>query len=102
MAAVATALTRPLDLVALRARARRLGARLTIELTESAIVQDPERTTRALQALKGLNVRVAMDDFGTGYSSLSYLRSFPFDKIKIDRSFVSDLEQRHDSQLIDR
>jgi diguanylate cyclase (GGDEF)-like protein len=78
------------------------GARLTIELTESAIVQDPERTTRALQALKGLNVRVAMDDFGTGYSSLSYLRRLPIDNLKIDRSFVSGMLQDRDKVAIVR
>jgi diguanylate cyclase (GGDEF)-like protein len=78
------------------------GERLTIELTESAIVQDPERTTRALQALKGLNVRVAMDDFGTGYSSLSYLRRLPIDNLKIDRSFVSGMLQDRDKVAIVR
>jgi diguanylate cyclase (GGDEF)-like protein len=78
------------------------GARLTIELTESAIVQDPERTTRALQALKSLNVRVAMDDFGTGYSSLSYLRKLPIDNLKIDRSFVSGMLQDRDKVAIVR
>jgi diguanylate cyclase (GGDEF)-like protein len=78
------------------------GSRLTIELTESAIVQDPERTTRALQALKGLNVRVAMDDFGTGYSSLSYLRRLPIDNLKIDRSFVSGMLQDRDKVAIVR
>jgi len=78
------------------------GERLTIELTESAIVQDPERTTRALQALKGLNVRVAMDDFGTGYSSLSYLRKLPIDNLKIDRSFVSGMLQDRDKVAIVR
>jgi diguanylate cyclase (GGDEF)-like protein len=78
------------------------GSRLTIELTESAIVQDPERTTRALQALKGLNVRVAMDDFGTGYSSLSYLRKLPIDNLKIDRSFVSGMLQDRDKVAIVR
>ncbi len=78
------------------------GERLAVELTESAIVQDPERTTRALQALKGLNVRVAMDDFGTGYSSLSYLRKLPIDNLKIDRSFVSGMLQDRDKVAIVR
>jgi len=78
------------------------GGRLVVELTESAIVQDPERTTRALQALKGLNVRVAMDDFGTGYSSLSYLRKLPIDNLKIDRSFVSGMLQDRDKVAIVR
>ncbi|HEY0315718.1 MAG TPA: bifunctional diguanylate cyclase/phosphodiesterase, partial [Sphingomonas sp.] len=78
------------------------GARLTIELTESAIVQDPERTTRALEALKALNVKVAMDDFGTGYSSLSYLRRLPIDTLKIDRSFVSGMLADRDKVAIVR
>jgi diguanylate cyclase (GGDEF)-like protein len=78
------------------------GGRLTIELTESAIVQDPERTTRALQALKALDVRVAMDDFGTGYSSLSYLRRLPIDTLKIDRSFVSGMLADRDKIAIVR
>ncbi|WBO22204.1 putative bifunctional diguanylate cyclase/phosphodiesterase [Sphingomonas abietis] len=78
------------------------GGRLTVELTESAIVQDPERTTRALQALKSLNVRVAMDDFGTGYSSLSYLRKLPIDNLKIDRSFVSGMLADRDKVAIVR
>jgi diguanylate cyclase (GGDEF)-like protein len=78
------------------------GERLTIELTESALVQEPERATRALQALKGLNVRVAMDDFGTGYSSLSYLRRLPIDNLKIDRSFVSGMLADRDKVAIVR
>jgi EAL domain-containing protein (putative c-di-GMP-specific phosphodiesterase class I) len=78
------------------------GSRLTIELTESAIVQDPERTTKALQALKALNVKVAMDDFGTGYSSLSYLRRLPIDSLKIDRSFVSGMLADRDKVAIVR
>ena len=67
------------------------GARLEVEITESALVRQREEALHVLQALHGMGVRVSMDDFGTGYSSLSQLRSFPFDKIKIDRSFVRDL-----------
>jgi diguanylate cyclase (GGDEF)-like protein len=78
------------------------GDRLTVELTESAIVKDPERATRALNALKSLSVRVAMDDFGTGYSSLSYLRRLPIDILKIDRSFVSGMLQDRDKVAIVR
>jgi diguanylate cyclase (GGDEF)-like protein len=78
------------------------GERLTIELTESAIVHDPERTSRALNALKALNVRVAMDDFGTGYSSLAYLRRLPIDILKIDRSFVSGMLADRDKVAIVR
>jgi diguanylate cyclase (GGDEF)-like protein len=78
------------------------GERLTVELTESAIVQDPERTSRALKALKALNVRIAMDDFGTGYSSLAYLRRLPIDILKIDRSFVSGMLADRDKVAIVR
>jgi diguanylate cyclase (GGDEF)-like protein/PAS domain S-box-containing protein len=65
--------------------------RLEIEITEGTLLGDFSRVVSILRRLKALGVRVAMDDFGTGYSSLSYLRSFPFDKIKIDKSFVADL-----------
>jgi diguanylate cyclase (GGDEF)-like protein/PAS domain S-box-containing protein len=62
--------------------------RLEIEITETALIRDPNRALQTLQKLKALGVNIAMDDFGTGYSSLSNLRAFPFDKIKIDRSFI--------------
>ncbi len=65
--------------------------RLELEITESAMLEDEEKAFRELRRLHRLGVRVALDDFGTGYSSLSNLRKFPFDKIKIDRAFVSDL-----------
>jgi len=65
--------------------------RLELEITESALLQSSSTTMHMLHQLRDLGVRIAMDDFGTGYSSLKYLRSFPFDKIKIDRSFVKDL-----------
>jgi diguanylate cyclase (GGDEF)-like protein len=67
------------------------GDRLTLELTESSIVQDPARATRVFDALKGLDTTVAMDDFGTGYSSLAYLQRLPIDVLKIDKSFVSGM-----------
>jgi len=74
--------------------------RLELEITESLLLTDNEPTLRLLHKLRALGVRISMDDFGTGYSSLSYLRSFPFDKIKIDRSFMRDLKTRSDSLAI--
>jgi diguanylate cyclase (GGDEF)-like protein/PAS domain S-box-containing protein len=76
--------------------------RLELEITESVLLQDSEATLATLHKLRGLGIRISMDDFGTGYSSLSYLRSFPFDKIKIDRSFVHELASRGDSMAIVR
>jgi EAL domain-containing protein (putative c-di-GMP-specific phosphodiesterase class I) len=67
--------------------------RLELEITESVLLQDNEATLTTLHQLRGLGTRIAMDDFGTGFSSLSYLRSFPFDKIKIDRSFIRDSDR---------
>jgi diguanylate cyclase (GGDEF)-like protein len=74
--------------------------RLELEITESLLLNDSEQTLQTLHRLRAMGVRISMDDFGTGYSSLSYLRSFPFDKIKIDRSFMRDLESRGDSLAI--
>lgn len=68
--------------------------RLEIEITESIFLEDSDSTLTILHGLRSLGVRVALDDFGTGYSSLSYLQSFPFDKIKIDRSFIQQLTTR--------
>jgi EAL domain-containing protein (putative c-di-GMP-specific phosphodiesterase class I) len=66
--------------------------RLEIEITESVFLADVEQSLPLLRALKELGIRIAIDDFGTGYSSFSYLRAFAFDKIKLDRSFVSGIE----------
>ncbi len=74
--------------------------RLELEITESALLRDNSTTTNVLHRLRALGVRIAMDDFGTGYSSLSYLRSFPFDKIKIDQSFVRELGTNPDCLVI--
>src|SRR5262249_12846407 len=76
--------------------------RLELEITESLLLTDAEANLSALEELKDLGIRTSMDDFGTGYSSLGNLRSFPFDKIKIDKSFVSDLERNDDSAAIVR
>jgi diguanylate cyclase (GGDEF)-like protein len=76
--------------------------RLELEITESVLLQNSEATLTTLHRLRAMGVRISLDDFGTGYSSLSYLRSFPFDKIKIDRSFVSELATREDSVAIIR
>jgi diguanylate cyclase (GGDEF)-like protein/PAS domain S-box-containing protein len=76
--------------------------RLELEITETLLLERSDQILATLHALRALGVRIAMDDFGTGYSSLSYLRSFPFDKIKIDRSFVRDLCANPDSQAIVR
>ena len=67
------------------------ASRLELEITESVLLEKSERNIAILNQLRELGVRISMDDFGTGYSSIGYLRSFPFDKIKIDRSFVRDL-----------
>ncbi|QGZ65941.1 putative bifunctional diguanylate cyclase/phosphodiesterase [Paraburkholderia acidisoli] len=76
--------------------------RLELELTESTIFADRERSLAVLQRIKALGVNIALDDFGTGYSSLDTLRSFPFDKIKLDRSFVSDAESNRQTTAIIR
>ncbi|RYY16846.1 MAG: EAL domain-containing protein, partial [Alphaproteobacteria bacterium] len=78
------------------------ATRLEVEITEGVLLQHSEKTLQTLHRLRELGVRVSMDDFGTGYSSLSYLRSFPFDKIKIDRSFIADLSDKRDGEAIIR
>ena len=74
--------------------------RLEVEITESIFLEGGEATLRLLHSLRSLGVRIALDDFGTGYSSLSYLQSFPFDKLKIDRSFIQNLLTREGATAI--
>jgi diguanylate cyclase (GGDEF)-like protein/PAS domain S-box-containing protein len=78
------------------------AGRLEIEITEGVLVDDFSRAVGILRRLKSLGVRIAMDDFGTGYSSLSYLQAFPFDKIKIDQTFIANLERSPQSAAIVR
>jgi len=78
------------------------GSRLVVEVTESVMITDADQALSTLHAIRAMGSAIAMDDFGTGYSSLSYLRRFPFDKIKIDQSFISELGQREDSVAIVR
>jgi diguanylate cyclase len=76
--------------------------RLELEITETALIRDFNRALATLRQLKALGVRIAMDDFGTGYSSLSNLRAFPFDKIKIDGSFIKSVETNEQAATIVR
>ena len=78
------------------------ASRLELEITELVLIQDNESAFAILHQLRDLGIRIAMDDFGTGYSSLGYLRSFPFDKIKIDQSFIQDLPHKEESLAIVR
>lgn len=75
---------------------------LTLEVTESSLMQDAEVTLRQVNQLKELGIRIAIDDFGTGYSSLVYLKRFPVDSLKIDRSFISGLGINNDDTAIVR
>jgi EAL domain-containing protein (putative c-di-GMP-specific phosphodiesterase class I) len=87
--------TRTLAMTGLPAR------RLELEVTETVLMQNDEAVLAMLHQLRGLGIRIAMDDFGTGYSSLNYLRSFPFDRIKIDRCFTTDVDRdRGDGAII--
>jgi diguanylate cyclase (GGDEF)-like protein len=94
------------DLVATVSEALREGGllpdRLELEITETVMLQDTDATMATLHQLRALGAGIAMDDFGTGYSSLSYLRRFPFDRIKIDQSFVRELSSKRDCGAIVR
>jgi diguanylate cyclase (GGDEF)-like protein len=92
----------PLTVVGALASSGLSARRLEIEITETVLMQHNEGTLAVLHQLRELGVRIAMDDFGTGYSSLSSLRSFPFDKIKIDRSFIHELSEQEESVAIVR
>ncbi|MBR7784419.1 EAL domain-containing protein, partial [Undibacterium luofuense] len=75
-------------------------AYITLELTESMVMQDVDSTLTTLRSLKKLGLSISLDDFGTGYSSLSYLRRFPIDELKIDKSFVNDIHTDPDDAAI--
>jgi len=91
-----------LDVVAALGASRLSASRLELEITETVLLRDTEATLGVLRQLKELGVHISMDDFGTGYSSLSYLRKFPFDKIKIDQTFIRDLPEEPGSVAIIR
>lgn len=96
-------LTSPETVVAVVAIVRESGfdpRRLTLELTETALMRDFERAREAIALLQGLGIRIALDDFGSGYSSLSYVHRLPLDKVKIDRSFMADLASRQGERIV--
>ncbi|HEY5278589.1 MAG TPA: EAL domain-containing protein [Pseudolabrys sp.] len=94
--------TLPLSIVSALAAANLSASRLELEITETVLLQDDRTVLDLLHQIRALGVRISMDDFGTGYSSLGYLRSFPFDKIKIDRSFIQELGKKDDCLAIVR
>lgn len=90
-------------MVAQTLRSSKVGAdRITLELTESVVVSDPDRARKVMQALRQMNISLAMDDFGTGYSNLAYLQQLPIDVLKIDRSFVTSMLEDKDKVAIVR
>lgn len=94
--------TLPEEVAAVLAETGLPADRLELEITESTLIANPERTLGILRRIRALGVAIAMDDFGTGYSSLSTLRAFPFDKIKLDRSFMSEIEEDPQARAIVR
>jgi EAL domain-containing protein (putative c-di-GMP-specific phosphodiesterase class I) len=92
--------TLALKIVAALAASGLAASRLELEITEAVLISDDEAALAILHQLRAIGVRIALDDFGTGYSSLSYLQRFPFDKIKIDRCFVNDIEEPEGSSSI--
>ncbi|MBV9262299.1 MAG: EAL domain-containing protein, partial [Pseudolabrys sp.] len=87
--------TLPLSVVSALGESGLAASRLELEITETVLLQDDNAVLDALHQMRELGVKISMDDFGTGYSSLSYLRSFPFDKIKIDRSFIREVSNEN-------
>jgi diguanylate cyclase (GGDEF)-like protein len=94
--------TLPLQVASALSRSGLEPSRLELEITEAVLLKDTESTQRTLRQLREIGVRIALDDFGTGYSSLSYLSRFHFDKIKIDRSFISGMSAQTDALSIVR
>ena len=94
--------TLALKIVAALAASGLPANRLELEITEAVLIRDDEAALAILHQLRAIGVRIALDDFGTGYSSLSYLQRFPFDKIKIDRCFVTDIAEPGGSSCIVR
>ena len=92
----------PAEVARLLKKWRLPGERLTVEITESAIVSDPERTAGVIRELEGLGVAIAIDDFGTGYTSLAYLARLAITQLKIDRSFVQHMQDDDDDAAIVR
>ena len=92
--------TLALNIAAALAQSGVAPSRLELEITEAVLMRDDEAALATLHQLRALGVRIALDDFGTGYSSLSYLHRFPFDKIKIDRSFVKNIGDEGASSAI--
>jgi EAL domain-containing protein (putative c-di-GMP-specific phosphodiesterase class I) len=92
--------TLALKIVAALAASGLPASRLELEITEAVLIRDDEAALEVLHQLRAIGVRIALDDFGTGYSSLSYLQRFPFDKIKIDRCFVTDIADAGGSSCI--